>query len=118
MLEVLGPSAGDAAAHQRWRKAASDVCSELGWTVSQPIVLPHAGGTLLAFAAPIGTLFTATEVNEWAWEQASGIFQVDFAVAIDPPFDLLHPLGADLAAVVATFKVPLSVASMILSRLL
>ena len=80
------------------------MCVALGWTDIQPIVLPHAGGTLLAFAAPIGTLFTATEVNEWAWEQASGIFQPRFNVAVEPPFDQLHALGVDFADIVATFK--------------
>ncbi|MBK7294769.1 MAG: hypothetical protein IPI84_13580 [Holophagaceae bacterium] len=30
----------------------------------------HAGGATLAFAAPEDQLFTATEANEWAWQQA------------------------------------------------
>ena len=104
VLEALGPTARDAAAHERWRDAASAVCLALGWTEAQPIVQPHAGGTLLAFAAPIGMLFTSTEVNEWAWEQASGIFRPGFDAAIEPPFDQLYPLGENFAAAVATFK--------------
>ncbi|MEO8386061.1 MAG: Mur ligase family protein [Betaproteobacteria bacterium] len=104
MLEALGPTTRDMEAHERWRVAASAMCHALGWTTAQPIVLPHASGTLLAFAAPMGTLFTATEVNEWAWEQASGIFQPGFEPAIDPPFDRLHHLGANSSDVVATFK--------------
>ncbi|MFN8011544.1 MAG: Mur ligase family protein [Holophagaceae bacterium] len=31
---------------------------------------PHATGAELAFPAPADQLFTATEVNEWAWQQA------------------------------------------------
>jgi len=104
VLEALGPTARDAAAHGRWRDAASAACLALGWTEAQLIVLPHAGGTLLAFAAPIGTLFTATEVNEWAWEQASGIFRPGFDAAMEMPFDQLHPLGENFDQVVATFK--------------
>ncbi len=58
----------------------------------------------MAFAAPIGTLFTATEVNEWAWEQASGIFKTGFDMAVEPPFDQLHRLGENFADIVAAFK--------------
>ncbi len=43
----------------------------LGGPDPQPIVHPHASGAFLVFAAPDDTLLTATEVNEWAWEQAA-----------------------------------------------
>ena len=104
VLEALGPTARDAAAHERWREAASAMRLALGWTEAQLIVLPHAGGTLLAFAAPMGTLFTATEMNEWAWEQASGIFRPGFDAASRLPFDQLHVLSESFAEVVAAFK--------------
>lgn len=104
VLEALGPTACDAAAHERWRAAVSALCSALGWAGANPVVRLHAKGTLLSFSAPIATLFTATEVNEWAWEQASGIFPSGLDGHGAPPFDQLHPLGNDFPFVVATFK--------------
>jgi cyanophycin synthetase len=108
VLEALGFSASDAAAHERWREAVLSVCAALGWDNPQPIVQRHASGTLLAFAAPPDQIFTATEINEWAWEQASGIFSSDVAAnRIDVnsvPFDQVHNFYADFASVVAVFK--------------
>ena len=103
VLSTLGPTAQDIAAHERWRESVSTVRTALGWDDATAIVRRHAGGTLLAIAAPVDALFTATEINEWAWEQASGIFAPGFNVATDPPFDQLHLLGSDFSAVVAAF---------------
>jgi cyanophycin synthetase len=108
VLEALGFSARDAAAHERWREAVISVCAALGWDNPQPVVQRHASGTLLAFAAPPDQLFTATEINEWAWEQASGIFSsAENANRIDlngVPFDQVHNFDADFVNVVAAFK--------------
>jgi cyanophycin synthetase len=109
VLEALGFSARDAAAHERWREAVIAVCIALGWRDPQPIVQRHASGTLLAFAAPPDQLFTATEINEWAWERASGIFSSDIAAnRVDVngvPFAQVHNFDADFASVIASFKV-------------
>ena len=107
VLETRGPLAQDVAAHHRWRKVASEVRRAIGWGDAAPIVRSHASGTLLAFEAPVDTLFTATEVNEWAWEQASGLFESGVDIVIDPPFDQLHPIGKigkDISAVAEVFK--------------
>jgi cyanophycin synthetase len=108
VLEALGFSAHEAAAHERWREAVISVYLALGWRDPQPIVQRHASGTLLAFAAPPDQLFTATEINEWAWERASGIFSSNFAAnRVDVngvPFDRVHNLDADFASVIAAFK--------------
>jgi cyanophycin synthetase len=108
VLEALGFSVRDAAAHERWREAVILVCAALGWHDPQPVVQRHASGTLLAFAASPDQLFTATEINEWAWEAASGIFSADAAAnRVDVngvPFDQVHNFGADFASVVAAFK--------------
>ena len=76
----------------------------LGWEVVSATVRCHASGTHLAIAAPADELYTATEVNEWAWEQASGIFASGIARASVPPFDQLHPLDDDFSAVAAIFS--------------
>jgi cyanophycin synthetase len=108
VLEALGFSAREVAAHERWREAVLSVCAALGWHDPQPVVQRHASGTLLAFAAPPDQLFTATEINEWAWEQASGIFSSAVpANRIDVngiPFDQVHNFDADFASVIAAFK--------------
>lgn len=46
---------------------AADV---LGWPSPEPVARVHATGAELALAAPVDQLFTATEVNEWAWQAA------------------------------------------------
>ena len=108
VLEALGFSASDAAAHERWRASVISVCSALAWDNPQPVAQRHASGTLLAFAAPPDQLFTATEINEWAWEQASGIFSSDIAanqIDVDgAPFDQVHNFETDFANIVAAFK--------------
>ena len=73
VLEALGPLACDRAAHARWRANVSAMRQALGWPDDAPLaVRPHAGGAQLALAAPEGLLFTATELNERAWEAACG----------------------------------------------
>ena len=103
VLEPLGPTAQDAKAHAHWRESVIGMQAALGWSDAQVVVRRHAGGTLLAISAPPNLLFTATEVNEWAWEQASGIFAAPNNNAFGSPFDQLHPLGNDFSEVVASF---------------
>jgi cyanophycin synthetase len=105
ILETLGPTAQDVVAHARWQTLVTALRVALGWAEAKAIVQHHASGTLLVIAAPADALLTATEVNEWAWEQASGIFAADSSIVSDPPFDQLHKLGDDFAVVVAAFTV-------------
>ncbi|MCY7388290.1 MAG: hypothetical protein LH481_09545 [Burkholderiales bacterium] len=103
MLETLGPTAQSSGAHERWRELVTALRAALGW-VEQPVVIrQHAKGTLLAIAAPVDALLTATEVNEWAWEQASGVFAVGAKTDADPPFDQLHFSGVLFSTVAAAF---------------
>lgn len=44
----------------------------LGWPPAMFCARVHANGASLAFSAPMDLLFTATEVNEWAWLLAAG----------------------------------------------
>ena len=73
VLEPLGPAALDGAAQGRWIVHVLQMAAALQWPALSlsPRVHAHAGGVVLAFAAPADTLFTATEVNEWAWERAA-----------------------------------------------
>jgi UDP-N-acetylmuramyl tripeptide synthase len=93
-LTPLGPAAHDAAAHARWAQRVAAMCAQLGWPAPQPRVLPHAREPMLMFAAPEDLLFTATEVNEWAWERSA-------AEAGITGYDLAQDLGDAPAAVFA-----------------
>jgi UDP-N-acetylmuramyl tripeptide synthase len=56
-----------------WRDRVERARRHLGWdhpgSARSPAVVarPHAAGASLALQAPLDQLFTATELNEWAW---------------------------------------------------
>lgn len=94
MLETLGPGANDARAITAWQDNVRVMRDALGWPHASKCVRRHHGGAALAFAAPIDQLYSATEVNEWAWQAARGhaeMFAPGHALATD--FDsALHTL--------------------------
>ena len=73
MLETVGAEAGDAAMHEQWRARVELGRRALGWPGGPICVRLHPGGATLAFAAPVDQLFTATELNEWAWLASVGV---------------------------------------------
>lgn len=94
-LTPLGVAAHDAQAHARWAARVREVCTALGWPDPQPRAVDDAQEPTLVFAAPPDLLFTATEVNEWAWERTA-------AEAGEHGFDLAQDLG-DIATAVPAF---------------
>jgi cyanophycin synthetase len=94
VLTPLGPVALDGAAQGRWLALVHGMCLALGWPAPQPRVHAHAEGMILAFTAPGEALFTATEVNEWAWERAANHDPQHAAVG----FDLAQPADEDAVA--------------------
>ena len=52
-----------------WRSRVARARAALGWPDSSQSIVArrHAAGTSLALAAPLDQLFTATEINEWAF---------------------------------------------------
>ncbi|MFC5527148.1 Mur ligase family protein [Rhodanobacter ginsengisoli] len=66
VLETQG-ALPDEAALQAWDEAVQRACDALGWPSQARVVRRHASGASLAFVAPLDQLFSATEVNEWAW---------------------------------------------------
>ncbi len=66
-LETLGPLARDPVALAAWWLRADAAREALGWARTEPVVRVHRSGTSLAFVAPADQLYTATEINEWAW---------------------------------------------------
>lgn len=103
ITERLGSVANDPAAHARWLALVQPICVALGWS-GDAVVSQHHNGTLLAIAAPADQLFTATEVNEWAWEQASGIFSSSATIKYHPPFDQVHQLDANFSTALTAFQ--------------
>ena len=105
--EVLGAIAHDPAAHARWQRLTRSMCVALGWS-GDTMALRHQSGTLLAIAAPGDQLFTATEINEWAWEQAceffSGFSELKNASPHGLAFDQIHAKGADFSAARVIFQ--------------
>ena len=65
MLDVVRASL-DEAEIRAWRAAVLRVAAQLGWANCRCVARRHAGGILLAIAAPADQLLLATEVNEWA----------------------------------------------------
>ena len=93
VLTALGAAADSEAAHRCWAEHVAEVCTALGWPAPEPRAQRHASDAMLAFAAPEDLLFTATEVNEWAWERC----------ASEAGFDFAQPLSSDVATVAVLF---------------
>lgn len=91
VLVPLGPAAGDGAAQGRWIAQVVSMCGALSWPAANPRVHAHASGVMLVFAAPPDALFTATEVNEWAWERAAAMHPTHAAAG----FTLAQPASDD-----------------------
>jgi len=68
VLETLGVEI-DATLLAEWRMRVARARASLHWADTPPAIVArrHAAGTSLAIAAPLDQLFTATEVNEWAF---------------------------------------------------
>lgn len=70
VLTALGEAAGNPSALAAWGLRVRGMCATLGWPEPEAHAQPHGQRATLAFAAPEDLLFTATEVNEWAWERS------------------------------------------------
>lgn len=86
VLTALGPVANDPAAQERWQQITTSLCHALGWRDCQPMVC----GTRLVVPCPPDRLYTATEVNEYAWELACHVGNTHF--------DRLHRFPDEAAA--------------------
>ena len=71
---------------QAWQEQVRGMLHGLGWPAAEFSALQHRHGASLAFSAPVDQLFTATEINEWAWLLAAG---GDAWAAFSPAFPSL-----------------------------
>ncbi len=71
VLTALTSAASDDLALQAWAGRVQALCAALHWPDPQPHAQRHGSTATLAWVAPEDLLFTATEVNEWAWERSA-----------------------------------------------
>ncbi len=69
-LETVRGLAFEDATLDAWRHNVQTAREALGWPQDELVIRRHRTGASLAFAAPADQLYTATEVNEWAWWSA------------------------------------------------
>jgi UDP-N-acetylmuramyl tripeptide synthase len=93
-LTPIGVHAQDSGAHALWAAQVRSIAARLAWPDPDPRVVSRPDTTLLVFRAPPEVLFTATELNEWAWERAA-------ASLGQSGFDLAQDLGDDPTGIFA-----------------
>jgi cyanophycin synthetase len=71
VLEGLAGPDLDDGLPARWRHDVELAARHLGWAAPRTDVRRNPAGALFAMTAPADQLYTATEVNEWAWQRAS-----------------------------------------------
>jgi len=98
-LEAPLPGGGLERALQQWSALVRAMRHRLGWLEGPVVVRSHHSGASLAFAAPEDQLYTATEVNEWAWQRA--LEEVTDS-PIPRPFAPGHPAVWDEASAART----------------
>lgn len=102
VLTALTAAAHDSAALAAWAARVRGIAAALGWPDPQPLAQQGRLGATLAFAAPPAALFTATDINEWAWERSAderGALGALGALGAAPT----QPASDDLAALTPVF---------------
>ncbi len=59
-----------------WREYVLQACTILRWPSPEFHQKIHCKGATLAFTAPLDQLYSATEINEWAWLRACDSFEL------------------------------------------
>jgi UDP-N-acetylmuramyl tripeptide synthase len=71
ILETRGPLALDADALLRWSQIAGTMVSDVWGDHDATLIRKHAAAAELVIRCPEDQLYTATEINEFAWEVAA-----------------------------------------------
>lgn len=104
MLETVGVEVDDALI-EAWRERVAHLRADLGWPGAVPVVRRHASGASLAVQAPLDQLFTATEVNEWAWLAALRTARpADMSDGFDRLHAPAHPSAWDEVSALHTLR--------------
>ncbi|MBX3724380.1 MAG: Mur ligase [Xanthomonadales bacterium] len=96
-----GPEAavGDATL-AAWRATVEQVRAHLVWPTGPLLARRHCRGASLVLAAPADQLYTATELNEWAWLLALASAGEAVEAPLAPGHPALHDRDAALATLV------------------
>lgn len=70
VLDLAWPDAEAPQALAAWRARARQILDAVGWPDQTTAERLFPGGATLALSSPFDTLYSATEVNEWAWAAA------------------------------------------------
>ncbi len=70
-LEVLGGKTPADLVLSAWQNHVKQVFAYLQWQLPEIVIRKHKTGASLTFSAPPDQLYSATEVNEWAWSMAA-----------------------------------------------
>ncbi|HUQ15547.1 MAG TPA: Mur ligase family protein [Gemmatimonadales bacterium] len=70
-VEIDGPAVDQAIA--AWRDAATRMLGAVGWGDERVVARRFTGGASLAITAPPDSLYSATDLNEWAWAAAEAV---------------------------------------------
>jgi cyanophycin synthetase len=68
IIEVSLSPEQAAAAVAAWASQVRRMLDAVGWKGEEIAARTFAGGASLAISAPIDALYTATEINDWAWD--------------------------------------------------
>jgi cyanophycin synthetase len=96
VIDVTLPESGAEADRivAAWRAQARRILQAVGWSGEELHELRFPGGASLAFTAPADALYSATEINEWAWDAALTVA----SDSVEPPLeDAVAALSARIA---------------------
>jgi UDP-N-acetylmuramyl tripeptide synthase len=57
----------------RWQRQVTRMLAAVGWAGEETHVYRHADGVSLAISAPMDALYVATDINDWAWQEAGRV---------------------------------------------
>ena len=66
-----------------WQNLAKKILNAIGLPEQQTVIRSYPQGASLAISAPIDVLYTATEINEWCWENATAAYTDETAIDFD-----------------------------------
>lgn len=96
MLEVAAASARQCS---EWQQRVRAMRHALAWPDDAAVVSVYASGASLAIAAAADQLFTATEINEWAWQAVACA-----TLALPLPNSPGHPAAWDFDSARSTLE--------------
>jgi cyanophycin synthetase len=73
-----------------WQDAASRMLAAVGWGSHRAVARRFIGGASLAITAPPDALYSATDLNEWAWNAAEAAVRGEPTPELEPAAERLR----------------------------